>query len=95
VTASPQPLGGKGAHSYLTRGVDIDTLADAWRRRGERRRSERLERAERARRDARRAAAGLRTDFEVDEVWLFGSLTSEPRHDAFIAMIEELAARLK
>lgn len=25
----------------------------------------------------------LRNEFGVDEVWLFGSLASEPRHDAF------------
>jgi predicted nucleotidyltransferase len=63
--------------------MDIDTLAAAWRSRAARQRTERRARAERARADAHRAAGVLRSEFGVDEVWLFGSLASEPRHDAF------------
>lgn len=63
--------------------MDLDALAKSWRRRGARQRVKRLERAERARRAARRAATILRDEFDVDEVWLFGSLASEPRHDSF------------
>lgn len=63
--------------------MDIDALAAAWRNRAARQRTERRERAERARADARHAAGVLRREFGVDEVWLFGSLASEPRHDAF------------
>lgn len=63
--------------------MDLDELVHAWRRRGERDRARRRERAERAREDARRAAAVLKSEFGVDEVWLFGSVATEPRHDAF------------
>jgi len=63
--------------------MDIDALAAAWRSRAARQRAERRQRAARARADARRAAAMLRDEFGVHEVWLFGSLASEPRHDAF------------
>jgi predicted nucleotidyltransferase len=63
--------------------MDLDALAKAWRNRAARQRASRLARAERARESARRAATVLRNEFTVDEVWLFGSLASEPRHDAF------------
>ena len=63
--------------------MDIDTLAKAWRRRSARKSQERIERAARARQKAREAAVMLRDEFGVDEVWLFGSLSSEPRHDDF------------
>ncbi|MEW6751945.1 MAG: nucleotidyltransferase domain-containing protein [Candidatus Latescibacterota bacterium] len=63
--------------------MDLDELAAAWRDRLTRRRAEHLERAEAARRAARQAAAVLRREFGVEEVWLFGSLASEPKHEAF------------
>lgn len=63
--------------------MDFDALVQAWRRRGEHERARRQERAGRARVDARRAAAVLKSEFGVAEVWLFGSVATEPRHDAF------------
>jgi uncharacterized protein len=63
--------------------MDIDALVRAWRQRAAARRAKRLGRAERARESAKLAAAVLRNEFEADEVWLFGSLTGEPRHDDF------------
>ena len=63
--------------------MDIDTLAAAWRSRVARQHTERQKRAARAREDARGAAAVLQNEFGVEEVWLFGSLASAPRHDAF------------
>lgn len=87
--ASPAPFGwamsaldDERPRRYISY-MDLDALAKSWRRRGARRRVRRLERAERARQAARGAAALLRKEFDVDEVWLFGSLASEPRHDAF------------
>ena len=63
--------------------MDLDTLAQAWRQRGARQRARRLERVAHARESARRAARILREEFEVAEVWLFGSLAGEPQHDDF------------
>ena len=63
--------------------MELETLAHAWRGRTARRRERRLRRAEAARQAAREAAAVLRREFEVEEVWLFGSLLGEPRHDGF------------
>ncbi|MEX2569757.1 MAG: nucleotidyltransferase domain-containing protein [Gemmatimonadota bacterium] len=63
--------------------MDLESLAKAWTRRAVRQRTERLERADRARESAKRAAAVLRDEFEVDEVWLFGSLAGEPMRDDF------------
>jgi len=63
--------------------MDLDVLAEAWRGRMARQRVIRLKRANEARAAARRAAIVLRAEFAVEEVWLFGSLVSGPRHDAF------------
>jgi uncharacterized protein len=63
--------------------MDIDSLEQAWRQRAEDVRKRRLERAARARDSARHAAAILRHEFGAGEVWLFGSLIGEPRHDDF------------
>lgn len=63
--------------------MEIDALAESWRERLARQRELRLARAAEARVAARRAAGILRREFGAQEVWLFGSLVSEPRHDAF------------
>lgn len=63
--------------------MDLDGLAQSWRRRAAARRRNRLERAERARQAATRAAKVLKDEFGVAEVWLFGSLASDPAHDDF------------
>lgn len=63
--------------------MDLETLSAAWRRRLAREREDRLERAAQARRASRRAAESLRREFGAGEVWLFGSVLSGPKHDAF------------
>jgi uncharacterized protein len=63
--------------------MDMERLTRAWQRRAARRGQEQGRRAAGARLTARQAAAVLREEFGVEEVWLFGSLAAEPRHDAF------------
>lgn len=63
--------------------MELESLAEAWRRRIASQREVRRERAGEARRAAQRAARVLREGFGVEEVWLFGSLVTGPRHDAF------------
>ena len=63
--------------------MDLETLAASWRDRMARQRQRRRQRAEQARAAARRAAVVLRREFDVEAVWLFGSLLSGPRHDDF------------
>lgn len=70
--------------------MDLEALAEAWRRRASRAREERRNRAQQARRAAEEAAQMLVRDFGASEVWLFGSLANEPRRDEFDV---DLAAR--
>jgi uncharacterized protein len=63
--------------------MDIETLAASWRNRMAGQQQRRRQRAEEARGAARRAALVLRREFDVEAVWLFGSLLSGPLHDDF------------
>lgn len=62
---------------------DLKSLAGAWRVRIQQQRTARRERAARARVAAHEAAVVLKEEFGVEDVWLFGSLVAEPRHDDF------------
>ena len=63
--------------------MELEALAASWRSRIAQQREVRLQEAAAGRAAARAAAALLRHEYGVTEVWLFGSLLSEPRHDTF------------
>lgn len=65
------------------RSVNLESLVEAWRRRGAEQESRLRERARGARLAAEQAARVLRDEYGANEVWLFGSLADEPRHDDF------------
>jgi predicted nucleotidyltransferase len=63
--------------------MDLDALARSWQHRLTAEAEQRRALAAQTRAAAARAARVLRAEFDVSEVWLFGSLVDGPRHDDF------------
>lgn len=63
--------------------MELASLTRSWRNRMAQQREVRQRRAVAARSAAGQAAHVLQLEFGADEVWLFGSLATEPQHDHF------------
>ena len=63
--------------------MELDALADAWRKRIAEEKQRLQSQANEMRTRAQKAAKALIEEFGVKEVWLFGSLAKEPRHEGF------------